>query len=325
MKAIVQDSYGQPGDVLELRQVDRPVPAEGQVLIKVRAAAVNISDAILIGALPFVRLASGSGARKPKVPTPGKDIAGVVEAVGEGVTAVQAGEPVFGRCTCAYAEYVCTGQTDVLPMPENATFEQAAAVGISAMTALQAVRDHGKVQPGQKVLVNGASGGVGTFAVQIAKHFGAEVTGVCSTRNVELVRGLGADHVIDYGREDFTQGEDRYDVILDNVGNRSTGELMRVLAPSGILLLNGGGIALGRGQGLWGGLIKPTMQAKLKGQPGLMPVLRWNLEDLAILKELVESEAITPVIDRAYPLAEAAKALEGAASGRARGKIVITV
>jgi NADPH:quinone reductase-like Zn-dependent oxidoreductase len=325
MKAIVQNRYGSPRAVCSLRDVVQPAPASGEVLVKVRAAGVNISDSIRVTARPFIRLMSGSGVMRPKIVTPGKDIAGTVETVGDGVTRFRTGDEVFGRCTCAFAEYACAAEGDLLSKPQNASFEEAAALGISAMTALQAMRDHGKVRAGQKVLVNGASGGVGTFAVQIAKWLGAEVTGVCSTRNVELVRGLGADRVVDYTREDFTLGEERYDVILDNAGSRSPGECLRVLAPQGVLLLNGGGIAMGRGDGLVRGLIGPTLEAKRRGQPGLMPVLKWNIGDLAILKELVESGKVRPAIDSTYPLARAAEALEMAGAGRARGKIVITV
>lgn len=325
MKAIVQERYGPPRDVLGLRDIGCPVPAAGEVLVRVRATGVNISDSMMVDAAPFIRLASGSGALKPKVVTPCKDVAGIVESLGEGVTRLRVGDEVFGRATCACAECACAVEGELLPKPVNATFEEAAAVGISAMTALQAMRDHGKVRAGQKVLINGASGGVGTFAVQIAKWLGAEVVGVCSTRNTPLVRELGADRVIDYTREDFACDGERYDAILDNAGNRSPKECLKVLAPGGILLLNGGGIAMGRGDGLWGGLIRPTLDAKRAGQPGLMPVLKWNAEDLAVLKELVESGNLRPVIDTTYPLADAAQALEAAASGRTRGKIVISV
>lgn len=325
MRAAVQERYGPPRSVIAVRDVERPTPGPGQVLVRVHAAGVNISDAFMVNPSLFVRLASRSGAFRPKVETVGKDIAGVVEVVGDGVTYVRVGDEVFGRATRAFAEYACAGECDLLPKPASATFEEAAAVGISAMTAMQGIRDHGKVRPGQKVLINGASGGVGVYAVQIAKWQAAEVTGVCSTPNVALVRGLGADHVVDYTREDFTRGEVRYDVIFDNAASHSPGEYLNVLEPGGILLLNGGGIAMGRGDGVWRGLVKPAMEARRKGHPAPMPVLKWNLDDLAILKELVESGAIRPVIDRTFPLAQAGEALEDAASGRARGKIVIVI
>src|SRR5436190_11814960 len=237
MKAIVQDKYGSP-DVLELREVDKPVVKDDQVLVRVRAAAVNIADWHLLRGMPYVmRLVSGP--RKPKREIPGMDIAGQVEAVGGNVRQLRPGDEAFGWCTGAFAEYACAAENNLLAKPANLTFEQSAAVGDSAFTALAAVRDQGKVRAGQRVLVNGASGGVGTFAVQIAKSFGAHVTGVCSTRNLDMVRSIGADHVIDYTKEDFTKGEQRYDLIFDLVGNHSFSERRRILNPNGICVMAG--------------------------------------------------------------------------------------
>lgn len=324
MKAVVQERYGDPREAVVVEDVDRPVPGAGQVLLEVRAACVNISDAIIANMPLVVRLLSGSGLTRPKLRTPGKDVAGLVEAIGPGVEGLSPGDAVFGRCSEAFAEYAIADAGDLLPVPDALTFEQAAAIGISAMTALQGIRDHGAVRRGQRVIVNGASGGVGVYAVQIAKALGAEVTGVCSTRNVALVESLGADHVIDYTREDFTAGAARYDVIFDNAGSHTVPEYARVLAPGGRLLLNGGGIAMERGEGLWRALAAPTLAARRIGQPGLMPVLRWNRDDLAVLKRMVEDGAVRAVIDRTYRLEDAAEAMEAAVSGRARGKIVIT-
>ena len=237
MKAIVQVNYGSP-DLLQLRDVDNPVVKDDEVLVRVRAAAVNIGDWHLLQGVPYV-MRLGIGLRKPRREIPGLDIAGQVEAIGRNVKQFRPGDEVFGWCKGAFAEYARTAETNLLPKPANLTFEQAAAVGDSAFTALTAVRDQGKVQPGQRVLINGASGGVGTFAVQIAKSFGANVTGVCSTRNVDLVRSIGADQVIDYTKEDFTQTEQRYDVMLDMVGSRSLSDCRRALTPRGTYVLVG--------------------------------------------------------------------------------------
>jgi NADPH:quinone reductase-like Zn-dependent oxidoreductase len=325
VKAVVQERYGPPRGSVVVREVDRPAPGDGQALVHVRAACVNISDAILAYTPLVFRLIAGQGGTRPKVPTPGKDAAGVIAQVGPGVGDLRPGDKVFGRSSQAYAEYALADAGELLPLPDALTFEQAAAIGISAMTALQAMRDHGAVRRGHRVIVNGASGGVGVYAVQIAKAFGAHVTGVCSTRNVSLVESLGADRVIDYMRDDLTAGGERYDVILDNAGNHTPSEYARLLAPGGRLLLNGGGIAMGRGDGIWRALIAPTLAARRLGQPGLMPVLKWTRDDLAVLKRMVEAGEVRPVIDRTYSLGEAAEAMEAAISGRARGKIVIVV
>ena len=242
MKAIVQDSTAHPRRSSSSRTSPSRWSRMARCSVRVHAASVHVGDWILVRGVPYV-LRMASGLRKPKNRVPGTDIAGTVEAVGKDVTQLRPGDEVFGWCTGAFAEYACAGEDHFVPKPANLTFEQAAAVGVSASTALQLLRDQGKVQPGQKVLINGASGGVGTFAVQIAKAFGAEVTGVCSTRNVDMVRSIGADHVIDYTQEDFTQGGQRYDFILDNVGNHSLSATRRALTPNGKLLSNGGGHA----------------------------------------------------------------------------------
>ena len=238
MQAIVQDRYGS-AEVLEAQDIDRPAIGNDEVLVRVRAASVHVGDWILMTGVPYV-MRMGTGLSKPKNPVPGTDVAGTVEAVGPQVHSLRPGDDVFGWCTGAFAEYVRAPEDQLLKKPANLTFEQAAAVGVSASTALQLLRDDAKVQPGQKVLINGASGGVGTFAVQIAKAFGAEVTGVCSTKNLELVRSIGADHVIDYTQQDFRDGDERYDFILDNVGDRSMADTRRALTPNGTLLSNGG-------------------------------------------------------------------------------------
>jgi NADPH:quinone reductase-like Zn-dependent oxidoreductase/predicted nucleotidyltransferase len=324
MKAIIQDRYGSPDDVLELKDIDKPVVKDDEVLVRVHAAGVNISDWILMRGVPYVmRLASGL--RKPRNSVPGDDIAGKVEAVGKNVKQLQPGDEVFGWCKGAFAEYACAGEDNFVPKPANLTFEQAAAVGVSAATALQALRDHGKVQPGQKVLINGASGGVGTFAVQIAKSFGADVTGVCSARNVDRVRSIGADQVIDYTQEDFTKSGQRYDLILDNVANHSLSDFRRALTPKGILLPNGGGHLSGGWFRPLGSVIKALVLSLFVRQQGRPFLSLPDKEDLATLKELTESGKVTPVIDRTYPLSETPAAIGHVGEGHAQGKTVITV
>jgi NADPH:quinone reductase-like Zn-dependent oxidoreductase len=322
MKAIVQEEYGPP-DVLQLKEIDKPPVGDHDVLVRVQAAAVHPGDYFVMTGLPYVvRLAFG--VRKPKNGVPGRDVAGIVEAVGKDVTRFQAGDEVFGWCTTGVlAEYACVEQGNLAPKPANLSFEQVAAVTVSGTTALQALRDKGEVQPGQKVLIVGASGGVGTFAVQIAKAHGAEVTGVCSTRNVDMVRSIGADHVIDYTKEDFTQSGQRYDVILDNVETHSLSECRRALAPKGTYIPNNG--AGGRWVGPLGRIAKAKMISLFVRQR-LRPFLsKENTEDLFHLKELIEFGKITPVIDRTYPLTESAQALGHVGQGHARGKVVVTV
>jgi NADPH:quinone reductase-like Zn-dependent oxidoreductase len=266
-----------------------------------------------------MRLATGL--RKPKNRVPGTDVAGTVEAVGSAVTSLRPGDEVFGWCAGAFAEYARANENQFIRKPANLTFEQAAAVGVSASTALQLLRDDGKVQPGQKVLINGASGGVGSFAVQIAKAFGAEVTGVCSTKNVDLVRSIGADHVIDYTREDFTAGPERFDLILDNVGNHSMARTRRALTPVGTLISNGGGHVDGK----LGRTVRALIVSMFVRQQASPTVKTHNHDDLVALRGLVEAGKVTPVIDRAYPLTRTPEAIGHVAEGHARGTVVITV
>jgi len=319
MRAIVQDTYGS-ADVLELRDIDRPKIGDGEVLVRVHAASVHVGDVIVMSGSPYV-MRMATGLRRPKVQVPGTDIAGTVEAVGTSVTDLRPGDEVFGWCTGAFAEYASASQDHFVLKPANLTFEQAAAVGVSATTALQILRDDGKIQPGQKVLINGASGGVGTFAVQIAKAFGAEVTGVTSSKNVDLVRSIGADHVVDYIKEDFRKGGPRYDFILDNVGDRSMSETRRALAPTGTLLSNGGGHTGGK----LSRVIRATVASMFVRQQGKPTVKTQNRADLVALKELVEAGKITPVIDATYPLRETPRAIGHVAAGHARGTAVIAV
>ena len=319
MQAIVQDSYGST-EVLHTRDIAVPEIGANEVLVRVHAASIHVGDWILMTGSPFVmRLATGL--RKPKNPVPGTDIAGTVEAVGEAVTHLRPGDDVFGWCEGAFAEFARASEDHLIKKPANLTFEQAAAIGVSASTALQLLRDTGEVQPGQKVLINGASGGVGTFAVQIAKALGAEVTGVTSTSNVELVRSIGADHVIDYTREDFTEAGPRYDLILDNVGNHSMAQTRRALVPTGTLISNGGG----HEDGKLGRTIRAMFASLVVRQQATPTVKTQNRDDLVALKDLVEAGKVTPVIDRTYPLIEAPEAIGHVAAGHARGTVVMTV
>jgi NADPH:quinone reductase-like Zn-dependent oxidoreductase len=323
MKAIVQDKYGEPEVVLELQDIARPVIKDDEVLVRVHAASLHVGDWILVRGVPYIaRMAVG--VRKPKNRVPGTDLAGTVEAVGKDVTQLRPGDEVFGWCTGAFAEYASAKADHFVAKPANLTFEQAAAVGVSASTALQLLRDQAKVQPGQKVLINGASGGLGTFAVQIAKAFGDEVTGVCSTSNVDMVRSIGADHVIDYTQEDFTQNKGRYDFILDNVGNHSLSAMRRALTQTGKLQTNNG-TSGGRWFGTSGTMIKTTVLSRIAGQQ-LGPSIKFqNRKDLVALKGLIEAGKVTPVIDRTYPLSETGKAIRHLGEGHARGTVVITV
>ena len=321
MKAIIQTRYGSP-DVLRLAEVDKPVPKENEVLVRVRAAAVNIGDWHLMRAVPYV-IRLGLGLRKPRHETPGRDIAGDVEAVGSNVKDFRPGDQVFGWGTGAFAEYVCASERNLLPKPANLTLEQSAAVGDSAFTALAAVRDQGRVQPGQRVLINGASGGVGTFAVQIAKALGANVTAVCGTGNVEMVQSIGADQVIDYEKQDFAPAEDRYDVMLDLVGNRPLSECRDVLVPRGTYVIVGvrdAGRWLGLGRQVKALLLSPFVRQRMR-----VFVVKHTREDLAVLKNLVEAERVSPVIDRRYRLSEASDALRYQGEGHPSGKVVITL
>lgn len=325
MKAVVYTNYGSP-DVLQIRDVRKPVPNDDQVLIKVRAASINPLDWHFMEGTPYI-MRMGVGLRKPKDPRLGVDMAGTVEAVGKNVTQFKPGDEVFGARNGAFAEYVCArADKAVVLKPANVTFEQAASVGIAAVTALQGLRDKGHVQPKQKVLINGASGGVGTFAVQIAKSFGAEVTGVCSTRNLDLVRSLGADHVIDYTKEDFTKGGQRYDLILDNVGTQPLSGFRHALQPKGICVMIGGGGP--NDGGLIGPLARPVKALMLSpfiSQKMSMFMAELNKKDLTILGDLMRSGKVTPVIDRTYPLTQIAEAIRYLEKGHARGKVVITM
>jgi NADPH:quinone reductase-like Zn-dependent oxidoreductase len=321
MKAIVQDTYGS-SDVLHLRDIDKPVAGEGEVLLRVHATALHIGDWHLMTGLPYL-LRLGFGLRGPKTSVRGMDVAGRVEAVGKGVTKFQPGDEVFGTCEGSLAEYACAREDKLLHKPSNLTFEQAAAVPTSAATALQALRDQGQVQPGQKVLIIGAAGGVGLFAVQLAKALGAHVTGVCSTTKVELVRSMGADDVIDYTRQDFAELGQRYDLILDTAGNRELSLLRRALTPKGTLVLIGG-----EEGGRWFGgndrqlralMLAPFVSHKLRGLVALA-----RKQDLEVLKEFIEAGKITPVIDRTFPLSEGREAVRYLEEGHARGKIVVT-
>jgi NADPH:quinone reductase-like Zn-dependent oxidoreductase len=323
MKVIVRDTYGSP-DVLELRDIDIPEFADEEVLVHVHAAGVGRDVWHIMSGLPYPIRLAGYGFRAPKNPVIGSDMAGIVEAVGNNVSRFQPGDEVFGIGKGSYAEYVCAPEDKLAPKPANLTFEQAAVVAIMGSTALQALRDHGNVRPGQEVLIIGASGGVGTYAVQLAKAFGARVTGVCSTIKVEMVRSIGADHVIDYTQEDFAEGNQRYDLILDIGGNSTLARLRRVLASRGTLVIVGG-----EGGGRWlGGTdrqLRAMMLSPFVGQKLGTFVNNENHEDLIVLRELIESGKVTPVIDRTYPLAQVPEAIRYLEDGHARGKVVITV
>jgi len=323
MKAIVQDTYGST-DVLELRDIDKPDIADDEVLVRVRAAGVDRGVWHIMTGLPYPIRLAGYGLRAPKTPVPGMDVAGVVEAVGKDVTRFQPGDEVFGIGKGTFAEYARVPENKLAPKPANLTFEQAAVVAISGLTALQGLGDHGRVETGQKVLIIGASGGVGTYAVQLAKVFGAEVTAVCSTTKVDMVRSLGADHVIDYTRDDFADGKRRYDVILDIGGNSSLSRLRRALAPKGTLVIAGGETG-GRWIGGYDRQLRALMLSPFVGQKLTTFVSRENHEDMLVLKDLIEAGKITPVIDRTYPLTEAPNAIRYMDEGHARGKVVITV
>ncbi len=317
MKAIVCRKYGSP-DVLKCEEIEKPTAGDDEVLIKVRAASVNPRDRLFRGTSFIVRILTGL--RKPKDTRLGVDVAGQVEAVGRNVTQFKPGDRVFGACSGAFAEYACTSESALVIKPDNVTFEQAASVPVAALTALQGLRDKGQIQPGQKVLINGAAGGVGTFAVQIAKSFGADVTGVCSTRNVEMVRSIGADHVIDYTQEDFTKRGQRYDLIFDCVGNHSLSACRRVLNPNGICVIAGGPskvwIVLTRA-------LKALVLSRFVSQNFVMFIARRSKEDLTILRELMATGKVTPVIDKRYRLSEVPEAIRYLEEGHARGKVVI--
>jgi NADPH:quinone reductase-like Zn-dependent oxidoreductase len=316
VKAIVRERYGPPDDVLELKDIDRPAVGEDEVLIHVHASSVNVADWIFLTGKPRpVRLVSGMF--RPKHRVLGRDVAGRVEAVGKNITRFRPGDEVFGEIDFgAYAEYACSREDLIARKPSNLTFEQAAAVPLAGLTALQGLRDTGRIQAGHHVLINGASGAVGTFAVQVAKSFGAEVTGVCRTRNVDMVRSIGADHVVDYTREDFTAGDRRYDLILDLVASRPLSACRRILSPDGMYVSSAGKLS-------W--VLKVFLTSIVVKQVRMMPVAGPNPDDLAALTELLESGKMTPEIDRTYPLSEVGEALRRQGEGHARGKTVISV
>src|SRR3989441_1535957 len=321
MKAIVVQKYGSP-DVLEFKDVDKPAVEDDGVLVWVRAASVNPADWYGVAGRPYVaRIAVGL--LKPKSDRLGIDFAGTVEAVGKDVPEFRPGDEVFGGRTGAFAEYVCV-RNGIALKPANLTFEEAAAVPVAALTALQGLRDKGNLQPGQKVLVNGASGGVGTFAVQIAKALGAEVTGVCSTRNVDIARSLGVDHVIDYTREDFTRSDRRYDLLLDIAGSRSWSECKRVLNPKATLVIVGAPTG-NRSLGPLGHIAKVRLTSIPSSQRTLFFVAKFNMPDMVVLRDLLESGKVKPVIDKRYELNEIADAFRYMGEGHAQGKIVVTV
>jgi NADPH:quinone reductase-like Zn-dependent oxidoreductase len=323
MKAIVQDRYGTT-DVLELRDVEKPQPGDDELLIRVQAAGVDPGVWHLMTGLPYLVRIMGFGLRKPKIRIRGTDAAGIVEAAGKNVVRLKPGDQVYGTCEGSFAEYACAKAERLAPKPSNLSFEQAAAVPVSGMTALHGLRDAGKLQPEQKALIIGAAGGVGTYAVQLAKAFGAEVTGVCSTSKVDLVRAIGADEVIDYTREDFTQDTRRFDLILDTAGRRPLSQVRRALTPQGTLVIVGG-----EGGDRWLGGFQRQIFAPLRSrfteQKVLGLISQERQQDLLTLKAMIEEGKLTPVIDRIFPLGEAPQAIHYLEQGHARGKVVITV
>ena len=326
MKAIVRDSYGSP-NVLELTDIDKPEPADDEVLLRIHAASVNPADWHFLRGIPYIARMQ-FGLRKPKDRVLGCDVAGDIEAVGNNVTMLQPGEEVFGSPFMhglgAFAEWVCISEDLLAPKPAALSFEQVAAVPLAALTALQGLRDQGRIEPGHKVLIIGASGGVGTFAVQIAKSFDAEVSGVCSTRNVEMVRALGAEHVIDYTKEDFTHSGQKYDLIFQLAGTLSPSECRSALTSNGTLV-----ISSGESEGRWIGpvdrVIKALVLSAFVSQKMVSFTVKPNREDLQLLKQFIEDGTLTPVIDRTYPLAQLPEAIRYLEEGHARGKVVIIV
>jgi NADPH:quinone reductase-like Zn-dependent oxidoreductase len=321
MRAIVQDRYGSPENVLKLEDVAVPVPLDGEVLIRVHAASIHVGDLVAIEGEPLIaRMAVGL--RKPKNRVPGTDVAGTVVAVDGGATGLEVGDEVFGWCAGAFAEYASAPADHFAAKPSNLTFEQAAAVGVSASAALQLLR--GRLRPGQKVLVNGASGGLGSYAIQIATAFGAEVTGVCSAGNLDTVRSLGAAHVIDYTKEDFTLGNQRYDFILDNVANHSLSQTRRALTPDGVLQSNNG-TSGGRWFGTMGTVMKAAVVSRFTRRQASPSIKFPRREDLLVIAALIEAGKVTPLIGQTYRLQEAARAVSRIAGGHARGTSVLTL
>ena len=322
MKAAVYTSYGAP-EVIEMKDLEKPVPKPNEVLLNVRAASVNPLDWHFLRGRPYpVRVVTGLG--RPKLPVLGVDVAGVVEAVGAQVTQINRGDHVFGSCRGAFAEYVCAPESVLVKKPDNVSFEQAASVPVASYTSLQCLRDKGHIQSGHKVLINGAAGGVGTFAVQIAKSFGAEVTGVCSTRNVEPVRSIGADHAIDYTQEDFTQSIPRYDILLDLIGNHSLSAIRRILNPRGVCITAGGEA------GNWmldsiARSIKALVLSQMTSQRFDGCLAKANQADLLVMQALLQSGKVAPVIDRRYRLSQVPEAISYLEAGHARGKVLIVL
>jgi NADPH:quinone reductase-like Zn-dependent oxidoreductase len=315
MKAILQDRYGPAEHVLQLKEIEKPMPGEGQILLRVRAAGVNPLDWHYVTGAPYIgRIAMGPTG--PKQRRRGVDVAGQVEAVGAGVKSMKAGDDAFGWCEGAFAEYAVGPEGHFLPKPATMTYEEAAGVPIAAITALQGLRDFGKLRSGQRVLITGASGGVGSYAVQIAKSFGAQVTGVCSGPNVELVKSIGADHVLDYGRDDFTQLPQRYDVIYYNAGDQTIGAIRRTLAPNGILVYNNGTSLLR--------IAAAQLLARMNKNVAIF-LAKPNHDDLALIARLIAEGKVRTVIDRTFPLVETAAAIAYVEAGHARGKVVVTV
>jgi NADPH:quinone reductase-like Zn-dependent oxidoreductase len=319
MKAIVYTRYGSP-DVLQLKEIEKPTPKDDEVLVEVHAASVNAFDWHMLRAKPFLVRLSGSGLLKPKNKIFGADVAGRVESVGRNAKQFQPGDEVFGTVRGGFAEYVCARENAFALKPAHISFEEAAAVPMAAVTALQGLRDKGRIQPGQKVLINGASGGVGTFAVQIAKSFGAEVTGVCSTRNLGMARSIGADHVIDYTQEDFTKNGQRYDLILGANGYHSILGYKRALSPNGTYVMTGGSMAQMFQAMLLGPLISKTGSRKMG-----LTMAKANQKDLVSVAELLKAGKVTPFIERRYPLSQVAEAIRYLEEGHAQGKIVVTL
>jgi NADPH:quinone reductase-like Zn-dependent oxidoreductase len=317
MKAIVSTKYGPP-EVLEFKEVEKPLPTDTQVLMKVHAASISQYDLHMLEGKPFLVRLAGSGLLKPKNPIPGTDVAGRVEEVGSKANEFKVGDEVFGFGIGSFAEYACANEDRLVLKPTNVTFDEAAVTPVAGLTALQGLRDKGKIQAGQKVLINGASGGVGTFALQIAKSFGAEVTAVCSTGKMDTARSIGADHVIDYTKQDFTKSGERYDLILSTAGHHSIFDYKRALGPNGIYVFVGGSGMIQTM--LFGGLISKIGHKKM----GLF-IAKRSKEDLVFLKDLLERGKVKPVIDRRYPLNDAPKALMYLEEGHAKGKIAITV
>ena len=322
MKAIIQTGYGEPSDVLEIREKERPFPKDNEVLIKIQAASITFGDLAAVKGEPFIaRLLLGL--REPKIKTPGKDVAGIIEAVGHNVKEFKPGDKVFGDLSesgwGAYAEYVSAPEGALVHMPDNISFDEAAAVPESGVVALQGLRGKGQIKPGQKVLVYGASGGIGTFAVQIAKSFDTEVTGVCSTRNLKLVNSLGADHVVDYTQEDFVESGELYDLILATAGYRSIFDYKRALKPDGRYVATGGDMK----QIFQPMLLGPWVSNEGRKMTNL--VMKPDKEDLTYLKELIETGKVSPVIDKSYPLNELPAALQYYGEGHSRGKVVVTI